>query len=127
MKGSMEICDMVQDIAAIVQKHGQHDFPSCELDADVRTAHLCGLMVAIENGYVVRVRAHDMDMVMNSYFHRAANDEPVVNLNTYSHYSFLKGDSAELEGWFSRLTRFQTVFRHAPVMETAAVVEKGMA
>lgn len=112
MIGSMDICDMVQTVSAIVQNHGQHDFPSCATDDDVRTAHLCGLTVFVENGYVVRLKAQDMDMVLNSYFHRAANDEQIVSLTSYSHYSFLKGDSAELQGWLERLTRFQSVFRH---------------
>ena len=124
MKGSMDICDMVQSVSAIVQNHGQHDFPSCGIDDDVRTAHLCGVTVFVENAYVVRIMAHDMDVVLNSYFHRAANDEQIVNLTGYSHYSFLKGDSAELECWLNRLTRFQSVCRHAPVSGTAAEMEK---
>lgn len=126
MKGSMDICDMVQSVSAIVQNHGQNDFPSCGIDDDVRTAHLCGVTVYVENAYVVRIKAHDMDVVLNSYYHRAANDEnneQIVSLTGYSHYSFLKGDSAELEGWLNRLNRFQTVCRHAPVSGTTAELE----
>jgi len=128
MKGSMEICDMVQSVAAIIQQHGQHDFPSSasETDGDIRTAQLCGLTVYVENAYVVRITGHDMDVVLNSYYHRAANDQQVVDLKSYSHYSFLKGDAAELEGWLGRLMRFQSVFRHAPVT-AAAIAEKGNA
>lgn len=127
MRGSVDLCGMVQNVAAIIQNQGQYDFPCCEADDEVRTACLCGVTVYVENGYVVRICAHDMDIVLNSYFHRTANDRAATSINSYSHYTFLKGDLGELSGWHNRLTRFQTVFRRHQAAESLPATGQGTA
>lgn len=116
MKTATRTYDLVQAVSAIVQQQGQHDFPSYIAGDHVHTASLCGLSVFIEDSQIIRLKACDMEIIFDSAAHRAANDEMVVTLSGYAHYSFLKGGMIELERWYNRLTRFQSVFRFAPAI-----------
>ena len=102
---SQGICDLIHVVATIVQRHGQHDFPSYEHENDFRTASLCGLTVFFKNGHVIRMKARDMDLV----FEMPSSD--------YDQHKFTQGSTIELERWHNRLSRFQTVFHFGP--ETA--------
>lgn len=120
MKDTASVNDVIQSVATIVQQQGQHDFPSYNTtNDDTRSAALCGLSVYIRDGRPVRIKARDIDIVLDSR-PETANDEPVVNLSSYMQYSFVQGGIIELENWYARLTRFQSVFRLGPDMDPAA-------
>lgn len=116
MNNLKEMLAMANAVAAIVQQHGQHDFPSYshDFDDDIRTAVLCGIGVDICNGRAVRIKARDLEVLLENSFFQPANDERVARLTGQPPLQFIQGTYIELERWHSRLTRFQNVFRYTP-------------
>ncbi len=114
MKETMGVHDVIQAVASIVQQQGQHDFPTYHFNDDVRSATLCGLTVYIRDGRVIRLHARDMDLVFEGQLHKSANDEQIVSLSDYTQFTFVYGGAAQLEGWYKRLSQFQSVFRFQP-------------
>jgi len=118
MTPPQDIYGLAQAIAQIVQQQGQQDFPSYNSPEDRRTATLCGLTVYIRSGMVMAIKARDMVIEIDhdqAQGLKPANDHSVISLNDHKKYRFSQGNAADLQRWYSRLIRMQTVFCQPPL------------
>lgn len=95
---STSVMRIVDAIADVVQRHGQHDFRPDSTEYFSRMATLCGLTVQFEGTSVRRLTTHDLDLHCSPSADSAS-------------LRFHHGSSTHLETWHRKLLQLDRSFR----------------
>ncbi|MCB9978472.1 MAG: hypothetical protein H6862_02545 [Rhodospirillales bacterium] len=116
MTEGMFAFEIVHAIAEVVQRHGQHDFPSDETGTFTRIATLCGLTVYFDGRAIKRIKAHDMDLHCETSPSVIGQTARLRSRSPLS-FRFLSGSANHLDKWYKQLLQFDRFFEPArPVM-----------
>jgi hypothetical protein len=88
-----QVLAMVNAIAGMVRRNGQHDFKKVSGGHECSAAHLCGLCVHSNGTELLRIHAADLDIELGE----TAND------SMRSFLRFRRGTPAILQNWHGRL------------------------
>ena len=106
------LAEMVWTLLHSAQRDGQCFYPSQRTDSYIGAFSFCGLTALLGQNGDIRLRAHDLDIVLGRVQDNDEDGDSYIFDIAGSSYSlaFYKGNSAFLKNWYTHITGLQGCF-----------------